>query len=55
MCAYNFLMTKKELELMPSELLTLAKNSVFPIKMLPSTGRIYWIFWLKEQVVARQW
>lgn len=31
---HNFLMTKKELELKPSELPTLAKNSVFPIKML---------------------
>jgi diamine oxidase len=34
-CVHNFLMTKKELELKPSELPTLAKNSVFPIKMLP--------------------
>ncbi|XP_031237663.1 amiloride-sensitive amine oxidase [copper-containing]-like [Mastomys coucha] len=33
-CVHNFLMSRKELELQPSTILTLAKNSVFLIEML---------------------
>ncbi|NP_954526.1 seminal vesicle secretory protein 1 precursor [Rattus norvegicus] len=33
-CVHNFLMSRKELELQPSTVLTLAKNSVFLIEML---------------------
>ena len=33
-CVYNFLMSRRELELQSSKVLTLAKNSVFLIEML---------------------
>ena len=34
-CVYYILMSKKGLQLKPSKFPTLAKSSVFPIKMLP--------------------